>query len=626
MNILQFKLDGVLGEAPTNYEEVSIELKIDPNDTYSTPIVTVNNWDFEGANAIKLITHRNDGLTGGVGIYEGVSLEAILTDDNGSLSICDSYLDLSDANVEWQCGKVFKIPSKLRGKNDWLADVSNNVMFKNLLINGKFTTNDYVQVPYIRSTIPDYNQAAIATLTAYIVIKEMRDAAQKIKEAISQLASVFGALGVLIKVVLIMIWVIIVIIVIVKLILDIFDQLIQPVKYHAAMKWQQLLELGSAEIGLTFKSTIFDDPFYRDTVKMPAKYKSFDDVTNENALGFTVPNTKANGYYQGTFRELLEETKLTFNARIILNDNKELIMERVDKDTSIPTLTLPDLPQETHKTNASEIHSIYRMALKDDLSDENTIDDYEGTTTDVLTMPNTVEHQDMVTLRGRKDINMPFSKAVRKESLSRIEKRFDRLFKEHTKGVNGVLKVANKIIKVRNKIVKKLTKIVKKLKAVGIRVPINTEPIPKIQSVTPQTIEDRLGMMMLSTDFFTVPKVMSIDISSSPRNNKLKTDNSSRWHSEELYDKFHVTQSFVPSAEFPNGNQHLRYAFDEIPFCKEDLVKVINNPRIFDAQGRQGRIENLNYSPYNQTASGEYRVSDKFTKNLRTVKQTSDGF
>ena len=33
MNILQFKLDGVLGEAPTNYEEVSIELKIEKTKT-----------------------------------------------------------------------------------------------------------------------------------------------------------------------------------------------------------------------------------------------------------------------------------------------------------------------------------------------------------------------------------------------------------------------------------------------------------------------------------------------------------------------------------------------------------------------------------------------------------------
>ena len=101
----------------------------------------------------------------------------------------------------------------------------------------------------------------------------------------------------------------------------------------------------------------------------------------------------------------------------------------------------------------------------------------------------------------------------------------------------------------------KLSKIVKKLNQIGIKVRFKVKVIPLIKSVNPNLFDNRIGMLLLSTDFFQVAKLLSLDIATTPRNTKLKQLNASQWNSEYVYNKYHAGQSHVPSIEFPTGNQ-----------------------------------------------------------------------
>jgi hypothetical protein len=133
-------------------------------------------------------------------------------------------------------------------------------------------------------------------------------------------------------------------------------------------------------------------------------------------------------------------------------------------------------------------------------------------------------------------------------------------------------------------------------------------------------------MMMLSTDFFQEDKVISLDIATNPFNTKLKEDNDLIWHSETIYNKFHVVQSHAPTTEFPFGNQYVRYSLPDFPLCLEDVIKAINNNIIFTHDGRTAKIESLEWRPFTGIATNVkiriLEVSDRF---LVTNLITEDG-
>ena len=58
-------------------------------------------------------------------------------------------------------------------------------------------------------------------------------------------------------------------------------------------------------------------------------------------------------------------------------------------------------------------------------------------------------------------------------------------------------------------------------------------------------LENRKGMMLLSNDYFTTPKVVSLDIRSNPVDTKIKDANATRLTSNGLWDEAYFVNSFV---------------------------------------------------------------------------------
>jgi len=619
-----YKLAGTVVQPPINGKSVEIELNYDTEDPDAVQVQVGNSWDFEKLSTAVINQHIANGLTGGVGILEGIPWQVYIKDDVSQLLVLDSYLDTADSGSEYECDRA-ELTSKIRGGNDWLNDRSVNIRYDIMKTLGKIPTADEIQIPYIISAIPDYKAAAIMVLTGYAALSEIRNMTNKVLKVAADLAGVFSAIAGLIKIIILVLYIIVTFIALIKMILEIKNMLIQPVKYHVGMRWQRLLELGAGELGKSFVSTVFDEKKYEDTIIIPAKYKTIEDVKIPLLKGFTSPQNDGNGYYQGSFRDLLATSKQIINGKFNSTDG-ELKMERRDKNDSSATYTLPDVELRRFRTNMGEFISNHSVRFKTDLSETNTIDQYEGTETVRTTQPQTVTNKDMVLMKGFKDTAIPFALAKRKETLTGIEKVFSVLFKIFAAVANAVIKAVNAVIKVRNKIIKKLKKLAKKLKTFGIRFKIKAEPIPLIQAITFNPLENRIGMMILSNDYFEVPKIASFDITSDPKLTKLKSDNDQIWNSETIYNEFHAIDSFTPNEKKGlKGNQWVRYSIEVAGLCKEDIVKLINNNFIFTHDGRTAKLESLRWNTYTEAAEMDIRIHQLLTDNLIDTITTPDG-
>jgi len=627
-NRIVHRLEGDIIQPTLNASEIEIELAPDPENTEAEPVVKVNTVDFGFPNATTINNHNDAGANGnGVGINEGMRYSMSIDDGKGELAILDSYLVLSASSVVYSCDSVRGVPTELRGQNDSLSRRAKLVKYDILFDEGKITASDYIQIPYINSDLPDYRGAAIVTLTGFVVIMEIRRMVNDILKVIAEISSVLSAIAGVLKAVIIVLGIIVTIAAIIIFLFKIADQLIQPVKYHASMLWKKLIEIGCKELGLTFQSTIFDDKFIEDTVRLPAKFKSPEDPKLFGSFGFTVPEeTKTKGYYDGSLFDLLAETKTTFRAFITLTSDDRLILEGIDTESKEPAFKMnPKIKMDEWSTNQEELIADYEVSLLLDESDNNTSNNYYGTKTNAVTTHVKTNDPKSQLIDGKKTVPLPFSRGFRKIELTPIEKALSILVRAFSDEINAVILVANTLISLRNSIVSAISKVVKKLGTIGIKIKFNPKVIPLLNYIPPDLFSNRIGMLLLSQDFFSVPKVLSLDISSNPRNTKVKTSNIDKWNSDYIYNTYHAGQSFVPSDRFPFGNQKRIFTALQTGVCKEDLVLMINNRSIFAPDGRKAKAFSWKQKVRTGNNNIVYRVPHIETTNLKITVTTPQG-
>lgn len=624
MDVVTHKLLGKEVEPPIDSGGLEIEIQFDTEDPHASPRVKLSstNWSVKEAKII------NDHVAE-FGIHAGIPYEQIVTDGNNTLKTLDAYLKPSGKQTVFECNKVSNIPVVLRNKNESITAQAKLVYFNVLLANGGITKDQYIQVPYVRSTIPDYYEAAFAAGVAFAAAQKLVDIGKEIAKVIGELLSVIGAISGVIKALIVVLWIIISLIAIILFVLQIAQHLIQPVKYHAGMLLLDQLKAGCKAMGLDFVSSIFDDERYAHAVLWPAKPATFKDKTKRFALGFTTPSDDSRGYYKKSFYELLVLVKSIFNAKISINSQNELILERADKNDSTANLVLPDLPLDSPKTNASELISNYELAFRVDESDDNTTDNYEGTTTNALTTSNS--GADIIDLssegEGYKLVQIEAARATRKEGFTDIEAELDEQIKNNARQISAIIDLVNAMSKVTDSIIKQVNKTINRLKLIGIKVPFDPQPIPTTFVFDENIIERRIGMPVLSNPYFTVDKLMSLDIASSPFNTKLKEDNSEIWHSGNLYDEHHFIQSHAATIDgVPFGNQYGRHELGNFILCLADVIKIIDNNRTFTHDGRKAKIESMLWQEFTgEVKKGRIRIRKVHDDNLETNVITESG-
>jgi hypothetical protein len=626
-SVPKFFLADTLINPPLNWEGTSIEINFEKDNPFAQ--TTLNDWDFRIENAEIINKYISDGEVGGVGIFEGIPFR-IEIEKNGVVHIpFNGYLDLPELK-RISCEEV-NVTAKEKQRIDWLNDVADSFTFEYLASDSysgdpaaQITPNDYVIIPYVINSIPNYTNAAIAVMGVFSVSAELYRAEQELEDKLASLANPLEA-SALVRVAIYLSYLILLLITLIKLLSDLIRLIIQPIKYHAGMKAVDLLTKGAAFLGLTFKSSIFAAD-YKDMVIMPEKYNPPYN-SDSGLLGFLDPvKNEKKGHYKGSFGALLREMKVMFNAKVVITTNKEIIFERHDYNLSAPTFTMPDVYQPFYSFNGSELQSNVEVSFAVDVLEKNTIVQYKGTSYQVTTRPVKINDPYLVLTKGLSDRNIGFALAKRKENLTYPEIIIKEFADAFSFLINGLILGVNAIIEVYNDVADTINGIIKTLNFLGISINIT---IPTISPLDPidlgELIGRRVGMLNLDSDFTNVAKCFIMEFGADSKKNKIASSNATLLSAKYLYETHHYIDSFVPTADRPAGNQFIIKELDEIILTFDDYIKIKENNFIVDAQGNTGRIDSLKWNIWKEDAQVRYRINKLYTNNLKETYYEPDG-
>lgn len=528
-----------------------------------------------------------NGLSGGVGIFEGDKYEIVVGDQENPEFVFGGYLDFTtDLTVfgkqEIKCGL-----KKQKG-DDWLNDVADGFSFAFLYDQGIIKKSDFIGVPYVINYIPDGVQIIMLSISIYMMTKELIENVEKLAETVSEIVNastpVIGV-GVGIGAVAVTAWdlgdwimvalkalarlayIIAMTIAIINLINEVFAQLLPTKRFHFGMTFRRMMERACEHLGMTFQSSIPE----LDWVHIPRKDKkgSVNSSGSSSEMGFP---TNTEPIY--LFGDMIRTLKEWFNSDYRIIENV-FMLERKDKFIFPSPYKMPDFfnDQErildSFKLNTDEMVSNYNIFYQLDVQDQNTLDNQEGRVFQAITSPIQVVNKDFVTIKNLTEIQIPFSLALYKSELTTIEK----------------------IAKTLGGIVDGLTGIFGG--GTNFRSQINS----------------RIGSLLTTSHFSTVGRVVKMS------GTKLAKNQREILGVQNLWDNYHFINSF---AEYQGEhNQYYRYESQPVPMTIKEFAILLENNNATDQEGNEYIIEKVVYNPFKTTAVIDFRVKKKYTNNLK---------
>jgi len=580
-----FEINGVEQATPKNARELKLITKWGAGNTVedkSEAEVSTNSLQFVLEDAETILKHVSDGLKGGVGIFEGIPYAIKLREHQTQLvtQILDGYIDLVDGAKFTSCDEV-EATIKKKQALDWLTNQSDSFSFA-YLFNQKFVTqSDYVQIPYVLNQRPETFALVMLSLSIYMStqaliqsVKDISKSTAKFLESIN--AGLAFGVGDLISaglnLLFDLVYAIALTYALIKMTEELIDQLFPPVRRYYGMKIKRMFEVGCAYMGLTFQSSIFNNPLWSNLTYLPSKSERGKIGGGANGLGH--PNQNSSVYNFGDF---LRTMKQMFNASIKL-DNNVLIFERADYWDSTAAWTLPDVETNQdirlseYSYNTDEMLSNFMISFQTDIQDENTLENFLGTNFQVITTAASINTRPFVNVKNLGEVRLPFALASRKNDLTVVEKALKEMAQSVDKAINqlgGNSSLASKITK-------------------------------------------RIGMMVLTADTISTDKLMRIDNEVIPAGFKLQAS--------DLWD-FHKINSFVPILDSKTGqnihNQYKVYTGVTIPFCSEDWQLLTKNNKFIAPDGSIGEISDIEWDVYNEKATINYKIPYLYTNNLK---------
>lgn len=545
--------------------------------------------EIKGEDATLLRQRALNGLSGGVGIFEGdpVTLKVLNEKDNLVHSI-DLFLDYAN-NFKILAPNHVSVSLQKRKSVEWLESVARSQSFRYMYDNGIIKKSDFVQVPYVINYVPDATQLLFLAVTLFIMGKELYESIKNIAESAANLVDsitpVVGV-GVGLGAVAVTAWdigniiycalalafsiayTIAITFAIIKLLEEIFEQLMPKLRYHLGMNVLTLFQKACDAFGLTFQSTLINK--YNNWVLLPtkdhkggAKPEGFTGTWNE--VGYPTINDNIDN-----FEQLILFFRQMFLADFKIQGNT-FIFETVSTFKSQGTWNIPDVfnNQETLEDevsfNTDEAVSNYIVRYASDSQDLNTIDNQQGMKFQAILEPINVINPDLARFKNSVDIQIGATLGVRKEGLNAIEKVLKELAKVVDALTFGATSFASKI-------------------------------------------DARIGSLLTSTHYLGTPKLIAM------QGSKLAPNQRGIFSAEKLYDEYHSGANMVDV----NGkhNQYKEYPEHKVPFNSNDFVTLLNNNYAFK-DGKSASIESISWVVDAGVADIKYRVNDKYTNNLK---------
>lgn len=627
MTDIQFEIDFGTGFAvvppPLNWQGLQIEITFTADHPSASLQATTLEWT--GDIAQRINKYKKDGLTGGVGIFEGLPLR-IKTCTQPQELIFDGVIDLANASTTFECDLI-RAAIKESGRIDWLNDIAGSFSFAYLKEIGIIQPSvDYKRIPYVITEIPNYTQSVVMGISLFLTLKELFDVVKQINTLATEMSgdttdavatvglTSASAVADIVKLIIYIIYFFLIIATLVLLLLQMIENIIQPKKYKLGMLARDHFIRACSHLGLNFSSTILNTGQFKDLTIIPRKtvvprqrqhnfmgnvLNIFDRPQDENS---NFPNNPdVHGHFDGTFRDFIVAISKIFNAEIKIVGNTLYFEEKhfwnnqspfVIPNTGEPgfTFNLPD----PHGINASELASNYFLTFAIDESELNTLHNFQGISVQVIMQPNIIHNRKNLLLTNLTEVRLDFAHAIRKENLTLPEQVLNIVLSIALGIINTFISLINAIINIVNWIISLFG---------GNSITIN--PLPTI----PNPITARIGWLQLSNDSFAIPKLfMGVQAGSDweiAQNDKVVLT------AQNLMALFHGKNLAT------RGNQYLLYKDKKFKFCCPDYRKVRNNNIIGTPDGKRGILEKLLWDIYNdQAVNVDYRINNNFTNNL----------
>ena len=621
------------------------DLEIEVNFEEGIGKIKTGNLDFVGELVNKINTWNALGMTGGPGLLEAPPFRIEVC---GGEIIFEGGINTAACETLYECDKI-SAPLREKNRGDYLEDRGESFSFAYLASPGMIgkpgyiSQTDYVLIPYVINSIPNYIDAITGIISLYVMVKELQEAIQKTANLVSGLVgSLVPAVGVgvvitagqivaaMMEIIAFTIYTIILTIAIIDLTLLIFNSLIQLTKYKKGIRVKTLFQKACDYLGFNFVSSILQSSFYSDLVIIPKKtaldtnqtvnhgfvssltslnfkFKEYDDAVH--------PNTT--GYFEGTFGDLIHVISDVFNAKetMIKNaaGNTTFYFERIDYFQNYSSYHLPNINFDPHGTNACDLAANYYITYSLDSSETNTYDLFEGTNCQHINVPINVGDKGNILLKGIDERRLGFARAKMKTKNTPIEDIFNVIY-NITKLTYDVFNVFFTITLAP--ILLPIANINWAISQAGLNTPIIN--FPTLPPFPANPIGNRNGMLMLSTDFIGVPKLLIID-----SNNHVSSMNEQLTSAEYLIDNFHfinfaltTVKSDMITPQFSH-NQWLTYKDKEIPFCCGNYLAVLNNNFVKTYYNKTAKIIFLVWNPYKELAKITFHEKEQWTKNLK---------
>lgn len=582
--ILRCLLDGVEIDAPVEWASTEVLATFD-KDIEQGNLDVKTDYTFVLQGATMLRQRIASGMTGGVGITEGVPFKEELHNNANQVVVFDGMIDLTENCLIDEFSNKVTCKLKLRDELYSLEEKLQCLTFGYL--EGElnlFTNSSYTDIQYIVQKKNNIIETIIMAVTLYIMTKELIDAIVKIvKDVGLVLADATGGIpmptaiiaGIILGIVIIIIEILyaaLLLIAIINLSSTLLNQLI-PIKRKAkGITYKTAMSVVCTHLGYGFVSNIND---LNVVCYIPSNY-SFDTTTSlgildqwkGNAKG--IPSSSDYGYFCADFFEIAR--KLFKGKFAILNG--AVHFHNVDDPFWITQSTY-QMPQARealkYSYNLDELKANILLTHDVDFSDEFTIDDYQGNSYEVITTQIVSTDPKLVQVKGLEEIRFGVCMGSRKNEVTGFE--------------NFLLKLADVVD--------------------GIITTFGG------QAQYVQMINTSVGLMRISTNNWTKPKVVKVD-----GNKRLVTR--SLWSAKYIWETYYIGSSFCATVNgIPFYGQKKVFKNIKIGFGLNNFVELMQNSNFVLPNGSTGKITRLPYRFSSDSATIDYYIRTPFTKNLK---------
>ena len=579
----RFLLNGVQINAPLEWQDIKIVAEYEENSIQPSLAIEEFSFPLEARDSVnKWIT---DGLTNGVGIFEGMPFQLTLFNNQPIQEEFKAFLDFTNGYKDFpEDGKVDVSVIKDDSLDNFFGQVEGTT-YGYLESIGVITSSDYIKVPYVNEKKFNAFELLMSSVVLFLMVKELISATTQTVDNINKVsvstiplagvgpsgpvltvntgAIVYATLSLILQI----IYTALILLAVIELARKLFETLLPKKRDHLAIPLRTLLKSVCTHFGYNFISPI---DFLDEVLFLPSNpnldektFGGFISVTKGTQSG--IPNTFDYGY---RCDELFEMAKNLFNAKYsIVNGEVHFRSKNDPYWVQQSTWSLPDVLLDTKQYNTEEIKPERLLTFRVDQSDEWTIDNYLGTAYEIRTTQLTTIRKRAVLLKGFEEVNFNTALGTRKDELNALE----RFLKE----VAGVVDDLTSFFGNQTNFVSQ--------------------------------VSGRIGILKQTSNWHTIPKLIYTGGSG-----KMPVNHREKWSAKILYDLYHSEKSFVLN-NFQG--QKTYYKGIRIPFGFEDYKKLTTNS-YFYFKGKQAKMIKFEWTIGNDTALVDFWVREPYTYNL----------